>query len=305
MVYVRFARDVPRQDALRIATDAARAADPANAKLTPRVNPLAGLVLDAYYQRAVPFLAGAVILVFLVLCANVSSLQLAHLTARQREFSVQFCAWRVTRTRDAPGIHRERRARCARRDRGNRCRLGARGSLARILPEAFLLRSLNPLNIDVRALAVALGFGNSCDNGCRGPAGMDRHPPERRTLAPSDRAGRNPDTQRACRHTRPLIGEIALACTLLVGATLLVRSFINLAQAERGLDAGGVLTAWMSLPRSAFPDPASRGAAARSLEERIAVFPVSNRWLGPMVRHPTAARSRLAIGRRMRRAHPS
>jgi hypothetical protein len=29
-----------------------------------------------------------------------------------------------------------------------------------------------------------------------------------------------------------LVGEIALACTLLVGATLLVRSFINLANAE-------------------------------------------------------------------------
>jgi predicted permease len=70
-----------------------------------------------------------------------------------------------------------------------------------------------------------------------------------------------------------LIGEIALACTLLVGATLLVRSFINLAQAERGLDAGGVLTAWMSLPQSAFPDPASRGAAARSLEEQIRGLP--------------------------------
>jgi putative ABC transport system permease protein len=87
--YVRFAPNVPRVDALRIATAAARAADSRNAELYLRVRPLAGMVLDPYYQRAVPLLAGGVILVFLVLCANVSSLLLARLTARQREFSMR------------------------------------------------------------------------------------------------------------------------------------------------------------------------------------------------------------------------
>ena len=47
-----------------------------------------GLVLDPYYQRAVPLLSGAVVLVFLVLCANVCSLLLARLTGRRREFAM-------------------------------------------------------------------------------------------------------------------------------------------------------------------------------------------------------------------------
>jgi hypothetical protein len=89
MAYVRFASDLPREDALRLAMEAARAADGRNADLRPRTESLAGMVLDSYYQRAVPLLAGGVVLVFLVLCANVSSLMLAQVTARHREFSVR------------------------------------------------------------------------------------------------------------------------------------------------------------------------------------------------------------------------
>ncbi|MGH9370257.1 MAG: hypothetical protein ACRD15_01865, partial [Vicinamibacterales bacterium] len=63
------------------------------------------------------------------------------------------------------------------------------------------------------------------------------------------------------------------ACTLLVGATLLVRSFINLASADRGLDASGVLTATVSLPASAYPDRGARAAVARTLEEQIRALP--------------------------------
>jgi hypothetical protein len=70
-----------------------------------------------------------------------------------------------------------------------------------------------------------------------------------------------------------LIGEIALACMLLVGATLLVRSFLNLAHAERGLDATGVLVATMSMSPPAFPDRLSRATAARSIEEQIGRLP--------------------------------
>ena len=86
--YVRFASGMPRDEALRLATDAARAADPANASLRPWVYTLAGMD-DEYSKRAVPLLAGGVGLVFLVLCANVCGLLLARLTARRREFSMR------------------------------------------------------------------------------------------------------------------------------------------------------------------------------------------------------------------------
>jgi putative ABC transport system permease protein len=272
-VYVRFARNMPRPDAVRIARDAARAADSTNAQLRPWVQPLAGIVLDSYYQRAVPLLAGGVVLVFLVLCANVSSLLLARLTTRQREFSM----------RSALGASRQRLMRQAFVES---CVLGALGVTVGIavgwslvsfsrafLPEAFLLRTLNPLNIDVRALAVTSlsGIVATLVAGLL-PAWIGTRVDADRSLRVSDRGGTETRAARAL--TRALlIGEIALACTLLVGATLLVRSFINLTHAERGLDTDDVLIATMSLSRPAFPDKASRSAAARLLGEQVRALP--------------------------------
>ena len=272
-VYVRFAENLPRTDAVRLATDAARAADTANAGLRVWVHPLAGMVLDRYYQRAVPILAGGVVLVFLVLCANVSSLLLARLTARQREFSM----------RSALGASR---ARLVRQALVESTLLGTFGvalgiavgwllvSFARaFLPEAFLLRTLNPLNIDVRALTVTSlsGIAATLAAGLL-PAWIGTRVNADSSLRVSDRGGTETRGARALTRTL-LVGEIALACTLLVGAALLVRSFINLAQAERGLDTDGVVTATMSLSAPAFPDAASRLAAARLLEEQVRALP--------------------------------
>ena len=271
--YVRFAVDIPEADALRIATDVARAADATTAKLVPRVQPLAGLVVDAYYARAVPLLAGGVILVFLVLCANVCSLLLARLTARRREFSM----------RAALGASRGRLMRQALVESGV---VGALGivvgvgiawvlvSLARaFLPEAFLLRTLNPLNIDLRALAITsvAGIVGTLAAGLL-PAWMATRVGAGESLRVVDRGATESRGQRAI--TRGLlVTAIALACTLLVGATLLVRSFANLARADRGLNTDGVITAWLSLPPTAFPDPAAREWLARLIEDQIRELP--------------------------------
>jgi putative ABC transport system permease protein len=271
--YVRFASNVPRAEALRMATDAARAADSRNAELYPRVQPLAGMVLDPYYQRAVPPLAGGVILVFLVLCANVASLLLARLTARQREFTM----------RSALGASRGRLIRQASVESSV---LGALGVLAGIavawmlvllsrafLPEAFLLRTLNPLNIDARALAVTSvsGVVATLAAGLL-PAWIGTRIDSDTALRITERSGT--ETRGARAVTRALlIGEIALACTLLVGATLLVRSFINLANAERGLNVDGVLVTSLSLAGPVFPDRVARETAARAIEEQVSQLP--------------------------------
>jgi predicted permease len=272
ITYVRFASNVPRPDAVRIATEEARAADPSTAKLWVRVHPLAGQFLDSYYERAVPLLAGGVVLVFLVLCANVSSLLLARLTARQREFSM----------RSALGASRGRLIRQA---FAESCVLGALGVVAGIavgwtlvslsrafLPEAFLLRTLNPLNIDGRALAVTSvsGVVATLVAGLL-PAWIGTRLDPDRSLRVAERGGTETRGARAATHAL-LVGEIALACTLLVCATLLVRSFINLANAERGLDTKGVLVATIEFSTPGLRDQRSR-QAARSIEEQIGHLP--------------------------------
>ena len=273
VAYVRFAPGLPRSDALRVASEAARAADGRNAELRARDDPLADMVRDRYYQRAVPMLVGGVVLVFLVLCANVSSLLLARLTSRQREFGM----------RSALGASRARLISQAFVESSVLGLLGVIAgvavgwslvSLARaFLPEAFLLRTLNPLDIDRRALVMtsAAGVIATLAAGLL-PAWVGTRVDATGSLRVMDRGGT--ETRGARVVTRGLlIGEIALACTLLVGATLLVRSFINLTNAERGLDVSSTLRVNVSLPAPAFPDRTARATAARTIEEHVGALP--------------------------------
>ncbi|MEO6223636.1 MAG: ABC transporter permease, partial [Vicinamibacterales bacterium] len=85
---VRRSAGFPEADALSLATTAAHEADPETAKLSAVPTPLAGPRANDYIVRAAPMLTGGVVLVFLILCANVSSLLLARLTARSRQFSI-------------------------------------------------------------------------------------------------------------------------------------------------------------------------------------------------------------------------
>ncbi len=271
--YVRFAASLPRDEAVRLATAAAHDADAATAKLVPRLSPMAGLRLDDYSRRAVPLLAGAVALVFLVLCANVCSLLLSRLTDAGREFSI----------RAALGASR---AALIRQALAESALLGATGAvvgagiawaavaLARTyLPESFVLQTLNPLDLDRRALAAAsvAGIGATLASGLI-PAWIGTRVDNGDSLRAVGRSGT--DSRAARGITRALlVSEIALACALLTAATLLVRSFANLSGVERGVDSSRIVTAAMTLPPSAFPDAISRAAIAASLDQRMRDLP--------------------------------
>ena len=161
--YVRFARTVPRQDALRIATEAARAADGKTQNFTRGLSHLPvwflTLTTNERYRCS-----RAVSSSYFLCCARTSPV----------------CFWRaarrVARVQHAVGIG------CVtgtfiRQAFVESSVLGALGvvtgiavawmlvSLSRaFLPEAFLLRTLNPLNIDARALAVTSYY--HCRRGC-------------------------------------------------------------------------------------------------------------------------------------------
>lgn len=271
---VRLAPGVPLSDALRIATDAARSVDPSiTPETSAREQPMGGLAHDPYYQRALPVLAGGVGLVFLVLCANVCSLLLARLSARQREF--RMCA--------ALGASR---ARLLRQAFVEHALLGIAGAAAGVflawalvslsrgfLPEAFLLRTLNPVDLDIRALfvAIAAGVGATMVAGVL-PAWIGTRPDAASSLGRAERTS----TETRCARTLTralLVTELALACTLLVGATLLVRSVVNMARADRGLRTDGVLTSWIVLPRAVFPDIPSRRVVTATLEDTLRQLP--------------------------------
>jgi predicted permease len=271
LAYVRFAAGAPREEVLRRATAMAHAADARTASLRARVSPLVD-VPDNYSARALPLLGGAVVLVFFVLCANVCGLLLARLTGRWREFG----------TRAAIGASRGRLIQQALVESGL---LGFAGltfgvmvawalvGVARtLLPEPVLLQTLNPMNIDRRALAVtsAAGILATIAAGLL-PAWLGTRIDAIDALRVAERGGS--ETRRARALTRVLlIVEVSLACTLLIGATLLTRSFVNLARADRGLDVSGVTSLWLSLPATA-GDAASRPLLAHAVEDDVRQLP--------------------------------
>jgi putative ABC transport system permease protein len=269
--YVRFASNMPRADALRLATDAARGADGSNAAL--RATPRAVVTVEAYARRAAPLLTGGVIFVFLVLCINVCGLQLTGVTARRREFSV----------RAAVGASPGRLMSQAFVESSVLCVLGTLTGivlawllvqlLRALLPEAYLMHTLNPPSLDRRALAITVASGAIATLAVGlWPAWMGRNVDAIQAMRVGERGGTEARSGRLLMRLL-LIGEVALACTLLVTATLLARSFVNLVRVDRGLNTDDVIAATMTLPKSAFPDPMARRAAALSIEEAIRRLP--------------------------------
>jgi predicted permease len=272
--FVRLAPGVPLADALNVAADVGRRADATiTADTQVRTRALAGAELDPYYTHAVPLLCGGVVLVFLVLCANVVSLLLARLAARQAEF--RMCT--------ALGASRGRLVRQA---LSEHLLLGLGGvvfgiglawlllSLARgFLPAAFLVRTLHPVELDGRALAVAMATGllAALTAGVL-PAWMGTRSDRTLTLAAGQRSGTENRAARVLTRTL-LVVEVALASTLLVVATLLVRSFISLASVDPGLKTDGVLTTWLVLPANNSPDRSSRLALTAALDDSIRHLP--------------------------------
>jgi putative ABC transport system permease protein len=193
--------------------------------------------LDSFTRQALWLLLCGVGLVFIVLCANVSSLRLAHLAGRRREFAV--CS--------ALGASRSRLMRQATVEHallaaaGASAGIGLAWVLTAIVPDLFIDRTLNPVDVDPRALgaAVALGVAAVLLSGLLPAWTGTRSDP-----ADAVRGSRDggTDTRRARLATRGLlVAEVALACSLLVGSALLARSFANLVHADRGLQMDGAV----------------------------------------------------------------
>jgi putative ABC transport system permease protein len=67
--------------------------------------------------------------------------------------------------------------------------------------------------------------------------------------------------------------EVCASLVLLIGAGLLVRSFVRLEHTNPGFQSEKVLTAFVSLPVAQYREPSQRAAFARSVLERVRAIP--------------------------------
>ncbi|HYC31279.1 MAG TPA: ABC transporter permease, partial [Gemmatimonadales bacterium] len=214
---------------------------------------------------------GAVGLVLLIACANVANLMLARFAAREREVTI----------RTALGASRRHLLRQLLAESVLLAVLGGAVGLLIALWGVQALGALEPgtipradeVAVNGRALAFALAISLATGLGFglvpagrllwRGPAGALAE--GSRTLA----------TSRSSARTRSalVLAEVALACMLLVGAALLVRSFVHLQRTDPGFSPRGILTARVSLPRNGYAEPEGQAAFTEALLERARTIP--------------------------------
>jgi putative ABC transport system permease protein len=273
LVYARLKPGVPESDALRLADAALRAASAVTAEQRTAFRPIAAGMVDAYSKRAVTALSIGVGLVFLVLCANAMNLMLTRLGSRQREFGVcsALGASRLRLLREA--IAETALIGLAAAAAGLALATWLVGLATIYLPPALLSRTLTPVAISWRAiLATSLLALLAAAIAGVTPAWMATKIDASDSLRGTARGGTDARSHRRLARGL-LVAEVALAAALLAGAGQLVRTFVNLTRADRGLNAEGVITAWVSLPEFAFRDRPGRIAFASALEERLRQLP--------------------------------
>src|SRR5205085_557549 len=67
-----------------------------------------------------------------------------------------------------------------------------------------------------------------------------------------------------------VVAEISLTMVLLVGAGLMIRSFVNMQQSRSGIHADGLLTATVTLPFAVYPEGDQKRAFFDDLIARVA-----------------------------------
>jgi putative ABC transport system permease protein len=230
-------------------------------------------LVDSTQRRAIWMLMGAVAFLLLIACVNLANLHLARSSARQRELAI-LAALGATRGRIARQVIVESAV------------LGVFGGalglllarwgidVVKVIAEGAIPRT-GDLGLDLPVvLLTGLAIAASILLPSVLPAWLL---PGGNVVSSMGQGGRSLGGSRSRNRVRSLLvaGEVALSLTLLVGAGLLIRSFVTLWQADRGLVSDG---------RLCFQVPMK---GARSRPDQLAVF--LKAFLARMRSHPRVA----------------
>jgi predicted permease len=222
-------------------------------------------------KRPLLILLGAVCFVLLIACANVANLLLTRAASRQRELAI----------RAALGAGRGRLMRQLLTESVVLGLLGGAAGLMLATLSTDLLQTLAPadlprlsdITVDSQVLAYVAGASifTSLLFGLL-PA---LHASRRDSSGHLKEGGRTgTDGRRGGRVRAALaVGELAVALMLLVGAGLLIRSFIALNSEDPGFATRGVLALRLHLPAAAYGEPARITAFYEQLVERLDALP--------------------------------
>ena len=231
--------------------------------------PLKDAVTADVRQPLIVLLA-AVVLLFVTATANVAWLHVARASARRRELAIRAAlgagAARVIRQLLAESVLLALAGGSA----GLLLAWLLLGLLPSMLPADFPRVGDVKLDLTVVVFAAIVSVGTGIVFGLLPAIHLRRL----NLVTPLNEDGAAPiGTGRATRvgrvRTAIMAGQVAVACVLLVGASLLGRSFLSLLNADRGFNPSGILTARLSLPGSIY-SVERRYAIVRGILDRLA-----------------------------------
>src|SRR5438105_4418774 len=215
-------------------------------------------------------LLGAVGFVLLIACANVANLLLARSAARQKEIAI----------RAAMGASRTRVLRQMLTESVLLSAIGGAAGLVLSIWLTDLLMSMLPegaprlehVGIDYRVLTFALGV--SALTGILFGIAPALQASKLNVTSALKEGGRSGEGhRRTSARSLLLIGEVALSLMLLVGAGLLIKSFLRLQKVRPGFNAHNVLTAHLALQGPKYKKDQQYVEFFRQLNERLEAEP--------------------------------
>src|SRR6202166_4049427 len=226
-------------------------------------------------RRALLVLLGSVTLVLLIACANVANLLLTRATAREKEVAI----------RTALGAGWQRIARQLLTESILLALLGGAAGLVLARASLYVVRAMNPGNIPrlediaISGSVLAFTFGLSLVTGILfgvAPVWRAIKVDPNASLKAGGRSGQSEGGLHLRRHRLRgllVISELSISLMLLIGAGLLVRSFVRLQSVAPGFATDGVLTMQIAANDQKYREDKAVVNFYREMESHVAHLP--------------------------------